>query len=182
MEPPVHSFSCPLCHHIDAVTKVSTIVDAGSAPSSKYHATGHTSGTSVRTSTTALARKLAPPSLPLPPIALADSVGCGAMLLLGIGLFIAGVGYWLMVVPGGTGQTPGILFLLTGMGFIVYLLLTVLITIIIRQKKRPRWQQALEIWDHLYYCTRDDIVFLPDAPQHSAPSSQISALLYPSQV
>ena len=64
MERFASSFHCPLCHSMDTVTKVSSIVDGGSATSVGYHAAGRFSGMSVTTSMTALAGKLAPPSLP----------------------------------------------------------------------------------------------------------------------
>jgi hypothetical protein len=180
MDPYINSFHCPLCHSIDAVTKVSSIVDGGSATSVGYHATGRSYGTSVTTSTTALARKLSPPSLPRPPIAAAGSVGFGAALLLGVGLFMAGVGYWMITTPGSTGPGSGFLFLVPGLGFIAYLLLAVIVTAIIRQKKRPGWQRAIEIWDHLYYCARNDVVFLPgSSPERAVSSSQMTKLLYP---
>ena len=41
----------------------------------------------------------------------------------------------------------------------------------------PRWQHAMAKWNDLYYCSRDDTVFLPSARQQ-APAAQLMWLLY----
>lgn len=132
------------------------------------------------TSTTDLARKLTPPSLPRPPIAAAGSEGCGAAVLLVVGLFLVGSGYLLISISGV--NISGIIALVGGLGFIGYLLVAVIATFIIRQRMRPSWERAMEIWDKLYYCARNDVVFLPGMPpEYAVPPYQMKRLLYPPQ-
>ena len=40
----------------------------------------------------------------------------------------------------------------------------------------PRWQQAMSTWHKLYYCNRDDMVFLPGT-SHAVSSYQMDQLL-----
>jgi hypothetical protein len=183
MEPTTNSFHCPLCQSIDAVTKVSSIVDGGSATSVGYHTAGRFSGTSVTTSTTALARKLAPPSLPRFRVAADGFNGLAVTLLILLGVCFAAMG-WLVGRPS-TNETnntlPSLLLILVGLGFVLYPIIGFTVVALIRKKKRPRWEQARATWERLYYCARNDVVFLPSAPQHCVPASQLSNLLYPPQ-
>ncbi len=66
-------FQCPVCGMADAVSKVSSIVEAGTSSHTVHHSTVSLRGLSVRgygiasgtgTSITRLAEKLSPPSLP----------------------------------------------------------------------------------------------------------------------
>lgn len=40
----------------------------------------------------------------------------------------------------------------------------------------PRWERAIEKWNQLHYCTRDDVVFVPG--QRAAPSAEMLSYLY----
>ncbi len=40
-----------------------------------------------------------------------------------------------------------------------------------------RWQRACKVWDQMYYCARDDVVFLPGT-RLSAPSGQAQDFVY----
>lgn len=185
MEPFANRFHCPVCHNIDAVTKVSSIVDSGSATSVGYHTAGRFSGTSVTTSTTALARTLAPPSLPRFRVAAEGYNGCAIPLLMLLGLCFVVMG-WLLGLPttGGPPTNSNFLSLpliLVGLGFILYPIIGFIVVTLIRYEKRPRWEQARATWEQLYYCARNDVVFLPGTPQHCVPASRISTLLYPTQ-
>ncbi len=42
---------------------------------------------------------------------------------------------------------------------------------------RARWEHARDTWNELYYCARDDVVFLPNQAGKCVPASQMSALL-----
>jgi hypothetical protein len=42
----------------------------------------------------------------------------------------------------------------------------------------PRWQGARRLWNELYYCARNDIVFLPGEQNAYAPASEMERLLY----
>jgi hypothetical protein len=184
MDPSVNSFYCPLCHSIDAVTKVSSIVDGGSATSVGYHAAGRFSGMSVTTSTTALADKLAPPSLPRFRVAAEGYNGCAVSLIILLGFVSGAMGWLFMHFSSGdaTNTLFGLVFLLSGFLLIASLIIGFIVVAVIRHKKRPRWERAKAIWEQLYYCARNDVVFLPGTPQRCVPISQISTLLYSSQV
>lgn len=185
MESFTNSFHCPLCHSIDTVTKVSSIVNAGSATSVGYHAAGRFSGTSVTRSTTALARQLAPPSLPRFRVAAEGYNGCAVPLLMLAGFCFVAMG-WLLGLPtaGGPPTNSNLLSLpliLFGLGWIFYPIIGFTVVALIRHQKRPRWEQARATWEQLYYCARNDVVFLPGVPRQCVPPSRLSTLLYPSQ-
>ena len=41
----------------------------------------------------------------------------------------------------------------------------------------PRWQRARRLWDKLYCCSRNDIVFLPGRQGAYAPASEMDEFL-----
>ncbi|HZR44108.1 MAG TPA: hypothetical protein VFB12_28600 [Ktedonobacteraceae bacterium] len=186
MERFASSFHCPLCHSMDTVTKVSSIVDGGSATSVGYHAAGRFSGMSVTTSMTALAGKLAPPSLPRFRVAAEGYNGCAVPLIILSGLCFVAIG-WLFGLPSTSGPANNsnlfsLLFILFGLGFALYPIIGFVVVAIIRHKKRPRWEQARAIWERLYYCARNDVVYLPGLPpEHAVSPSRMNKLLYPPQ-
>jgi hypothetical protein len=45
------------------------------------------------------------------------------------------------------------------------------------QSGYPKWQQAISRWEKLYYCGRDDIIFIP-AEKTSANVAELSAYIY----
>jgi hypothetical protein len=44
----------------------------------------------------------------------------------------------------------------------------------------PRWEKAMARWNKLYYCSRDDCVFIPEEDT-SAPIAQMMNYIYPSK-
>ena len=42
----------------------------------------------------------------------------------------------------------------------------------------PRWRRARRLWDELYHCARNDIVFLPGERNMYAPASEMERVLY----
>lgn len=42
----------------------------------------------------------------------------------------------------------------------------------------PRWERAMKKWNELYYCVRNDVVFIPDNSLVCKPASEMSQLLY----
>lgn len=192
MEPFANDFRCPLCHSIDAVTKVSSIVNSGTTTSvGQFGAYGAgqfgtygARGTGVTVSTTKLAFLLTPPSLPrFHIIGTGDEDnGCMVSLVIFIGLGLAFFGS-MFLLSGNDTFLPGLLFFLVGLGLVLYPIIGFIVVARIRRKERPHWQQAMEIWARLYYCARNDIVFLPGFPPECAVSpSQMDELLYSSQV
>jgi hypothetical protein len=166
---------CPQCHQIDQVQKVSALVDAGTAR-------GFTSRTSI-SSRTDLSADLRPPGYN--PYDEEDSP------LWEWGFIVFGflIGYGLVIV--------GIVFLVItaqlGRGFNFFDLGLIIVGVIIAwythlqlrdMKKKPRrvrikgaatfiHEKRLERWDQLYYCFRDDGVFLPDGKSPFIPRSEM---------
>jgi hypothetical protein len=175
-------FQCPLCGMTDTVTKVSSIVEAGTTSHSAHHTTVYTRGFSVRgigtgsssgTSATHLATKLSPPSLPqfFPPGASCLIIG-GTILIVVLGLPIA----FLSLLAGNL--FLGIIFLVPSVIYPAYIIIGSIRTSIIRKNRLPTWQKAMATWDTLYYCARNDVVFVPGSPTQCVPSSQMSILLF----
>lgn len=46
------------------------------------------------------------------------------------------------------------------------------------QIERSRWKNAMDNWNELYYCARNDVVFLPNQAGKCVPASQMSLILY----
>lgn len=45
------------------------------------------------------------------------------------------------------------------------------------EAEHQHWKQAIAVWDQLYYCTRDDVVFLPGRPEMHTQACQMRHLL-----
>jgi len=147
---------------------------------------------------TDLAKRLSPPERPLG----GDSTFLNCLVYGGLSFFLgfilfAAVVYLLFfwfVAPGLTEGVPPesfIVYKLAGVGISLFCCLwgvpVVLYMLYIRRKSRaankvyeeieiPKWNNAMYIWDQLYYCARDDIVFIPGGTWVS--SSNINELLY----
>jgi uncharacterized integral membrane protein len=68
--------------------------------------------------------------------------------------------------------------------FVVCALLSIIAPILKLLKKRrdrPTRARAYALWDRLYYCYRNDIVFVGDNPAQHFPASQMRAFLYHQQ-
>ena len=157
----MQDYSCPQCHRVDAVNKVSALVSAGS---SSYG--------SVQTD---LASKLRAPSNPP---TYENPWGCiSGLFLIATAVFVIfAVGAWIGVVlaspmsPSEWEQFQGYVW---GWTAAAVLSLPIAIIVIIfkvndvKARKEwvasayPRYQRARRLWDELYYCARNDIVFLP---------------------
>jgi hypothetical protein len=171
----MQDYRCPQCRQGDSVSKVSTLVSSGSA--------------GYEVAQTDLASKLRAPSnsptyqspwrwFSVLFVLVAFSLG-------GLSAFLV-VYFWLLWFPGGYLYNPGAVI-----GFhvaAIVLMSIVVITVIykVNEAKRrkewvtsiyPRWQRARELWDELYYCARNDIVFLPDRPGAYAPASEMDSFL-----
>lgn len=177
-------YRCPQCGQIDSVSKVSALVSSGTASYSR----------------TNLASRLSPPSEPVyedPRSGSGCSIGCFAMLpLFCLGIFIFLIYGYSTLTPQDKADTPpsNLLLLLGTPGLIGLISLIILIAILVRnsnevkEKKEafasahPRWQRARSLWNEVYYCSRNDIVFLlPSRPGERkvyAPASEMERLLY----
>jgi len=187
---------CPLCNKDDHVTKITTIIQretqriSGQLPvtSTQMDSDGHLrtstdlshfSGTSISD----LAQKLKPPSKP--------SLGClskwrypdTTCLTIGsaiMALALFGFGFSMMI----EGDAAAIAGLIGGIAFIGIFLGS-------RKFKQwqskkgeealkpemDRWNYAMSRWDKLYYCSRDDCLYIPG--EHvSVPIESMEKILY----
>jgi predicted RNA-binding Zn-ribbon protein involved in translation (DUF1610 family) len=167
-------YACPKCGKDDRVQKVSSIYKDGvletnyEIPVNSY---GTTTSTVNRTavSSTVLASRIAPPTIQIS--------GREASLIIALVLIIilagCAIGY------SGTDSMGGILKGLVGMiaGGVVGTIVIMVAMINLRNSKKPQWEQRLAVWNSLYYCARDDVVFKPGTDA-SVPSDRINDLVY----
>ena len=193
---------CPNCSRNDRVEKVSAIMNwqtskqVGSMPITQVQSDGQgriSSSTTYRnftsTERTVLAQRLSPPQQP--------SVGpdWGVILIVG-SIFICGLVFTCSLCVGSTfgSQTNSLvtsLFLCFGLPLLVDVFILIGAMILSKKlsadhKKRliqcatvdiPIWQHAMDRWNQLYYCYRDDVVFIPNE-RRSVPIEQMRNLIY----
>jgi hypothetical protein len=175
---------CPVCGHIDMVQKVSTVAGASTSNidlSGSSTAIGVAGGplalmggysTFSGQQQTHLGERLAPP----PPPSYKPVSRGGSLLGMSSALLFLFYGFislntsdpfsWLIVAAG-----------------CIFVLLSVIVPILLGTKRRavaasrlPRWKQAMSTWHLLYYCHRDDLVFVPGT-SHYVSSYQMHQLL-----
>lgn len=140
--------ACPQCNSSDQLRKVSTLVDEGSAH-------GSTGGT-VKTD---LASKLSMPTMPQVQTNTGMEIGCGCLATL-LACTLVGLGIGALIKNLTTGNIiGGVLFWIS--------FITVIVIVLTRnsrqkqwvQEEQKRWHKVKSIWDSLYYCGRNGIVF-----------------------
>jgi hypothetical protein len=189
---------CPECQRADAVRKVTNIVADGSVMTENY-GIGLTNseliglmGTS--TSCSLLAATLAPPAKPV----LSFGYGCAGLFLIlrtGLGLFSLMVILVILtllfpILMPAYRNSPILLFIvIAGIGAFLLLWVRWLIVSFWRdvhrvremQRRYPselaRWERAVARWKSLYYCSRDDGVFLAH-DSFLVPVAQMNDFLY----
>jgi len=194
---------CPKCGRADAIRKVTSIVSAGTT---QYQSVGygtadiegethHVDTLSYGSELTGLANRLSAPRRPGKP----SDFGCAAVLLtmrVGMSLVVLVVigvvsfcslpllyesvyraNNWLILVP-----------ILIFAGAVIRLLWWIGSNVVrevgtIRHNRLnypsevERWERAIERWRELYYCYRDDGIFIP-AQTRLIPVEQLRAFLY----
>jgi hypothetical protein len=173
-------YRCPQCGQIDAVSKVSALVSSGTATYSQTNLASR------------LSFPFSPPSQPDP---YESPWGCGYVgcLILAVVLAIV-VSYLVLSVLGGGGV--GVQLIIPSV--LVFVVLVVIATNRTAREARnrkesveaahqrwavakQRWERAGMAWHKLYYCSRNDIVFLPpERPGERtiyAPASNMETLL-----
>ena len=166
--------ACPECHRNDRAEKVSAIVNrdtvqiSGSSQStSTYvdrngytrHETSDNPFSGVQQSN--LAARLSPPAKP-------EARGACLRYLLYLPVLLLGGACFAMLTVAGPSQSGKTM---AGVGMLVVILLLVWITLSIRNVNRKakekqaqemfRWNKAVSRWEQLYYCHRDDVLFVP---------------------
>ena len=160
---------CPLCKRNDQVEKISAILNKQTSQSSGYvpqqrvytdgdgRVQSRTINVQVQTKhETTLAQRLAPPEKPKAP----GEVQTWPVLLLAIpAIFYAQStrGFLTMLVA----------LLFTAGLFAIWIVLqkankkTHIENMMAHERELGRWKQAVSRWQSLYYCGRDDVVFVP---------------------
>jgi hypothetical protein len=193
---------CPKCGRADAIRKVSSIVSAGTTQSETFgygaaRIDGETHFIDTRgyaTISTGLANRLAPPHRPVKPTPL----GCvSALLLSRVGLTSGALVFVLVVsacsfplFASSYRESP----LLPLLPILVFAAVAVRLfwwtgrslvrevgNAAIERKEFPAevkaWEHAMDRWRELYYCSRDDGVFLPQRT-NLVPAANMKSLLF----
>ncbi|MGA2489109.1 MAG: hypothetical protein ABSF99_02825 [Anaerolineales bacterium] len=173
---------CPLCKRNDRSEKVSAIIKSQTGQSesvvqqqrvytdSKGHAHLQTVNVPVKTvQTSDLARRLAPPPSPLIPSKVRST---RSLLIISIISMVLGI---VGIVLASTNSSDYAVCGVSGVILIPVAIVLFLVWVIPRKKRQEKamqqqaslnnayqqWKQATSRWEKLYYCERDDIVFIP---------------------
>ena len=168
---------CPICGQIDSVQKVSSIVHGGTSYGEASGGGGRTYVTMYSKSQTVLSSQLAIPELNLD---LLDQLRMVGIVILCFAIPWALFGSWVVLNAVWAGyinlQSATILYSPTVFG-----LLFLLPALILKGNKiardRPKRERAHTIWVRLYYCYRDDVVFVPGSPSQYFPASDTRKIL-----
>ncbi len=133
--------SCPVCRQADQVKKLQTAYESG-------------------------IQRFAPPTMPVKRV--------GMMRNISIGVVVVGICIFLILVLIGSGSfgqdfsVPELILVGVSLIAIVTALVVSFLTFqrVVRgdlesQKDFPAWDRALENWNRLYFCARDNVVFDP---------------------
>jgi hypothetical protein len=182
-------FTCPVCKQIDRVEKVSAVYEAGTSIGAY---SGDTVGVGLAggvigvgmaqtslTGTTHTNRslRLAPPPPPPPP----PGAGCGMAGLLFLSLVAGLMGLGILTVEGNTERLMGVVLFVAGAaGFVSIVIVTGRSSRIKKAehaRQVERWRVAVASWERLYYCGRNDVVFIPGNPETCVPAYELYKLL-----
>lgn len=181
-------FACPVCKQIDRVEKVSAVYEAGTSIGAY---SGDTVGVGLAggvvgvgmaqtnmsgTTQTNRSLRLAPPPQPPPPQG--ESCLFGGLLflcilggLLGLGIAFSDKYEYLV----------GALLFVACTASFVGLLVVANRNSRIRKAEHARqigrWRVAVANWEQLYYCARNDTVFIPGRPETCVPAYELYKLL-----
>ncbi len=169
---------CPMCGQIDSVQKVSSIVHDATSYGEASGVGGRTCVTMYNKSQTVLRGQLALPELNVDLLNRFKGVGL-VTLCLGIPFQLCFLAFMLGI----NWQSPidPLLYLYTS-GFTLFGLLFFVPALIFKRlkiaKDRPKREHAEEVWERLYYCYRDDVVFIPgSSTKHCIPASKVRGFL-----
>ena len=130
--------SCPVCNRADQVKRLQAAYEAG-------------------------VERFSPPSIPTSTVSMLRSM-VAAILLVGIGAFFI----FVLLGSGGSGDTTNLIQVIVTLVAIVAALVLSLVAFlrVVRgdtesQQYLPAYDRALENYNRLYYCARDNVVFDP---------------------
>ncbi|HVO43328.1 MAG TPA: hypothetical protein VMT34_11925 [Aggregatilineales bacterium] len=172
---------CPQCGRDDMAQKVTGIYETGTATGAFQGRTRPLLGLlpdgvqNLSGSTqTLLSRKLTPPPRPA-------KTSERLLLLVIVGMIMLVVSEGLLVLVGLLLKFPslgiGFLGLLVGFLIVGGTVLATLVYTRNHQHTIKAWQDAIAIWERLYYCSRNDCIFDPLTRQ-SVPTDRMDLLLY----
>lgn len=199
---PESKIVCPKCGRADAVRKVTSIVSEGTVTTDMSGlgiATSEHGGELVgmmgsATSRSVLAARLAPPVKPAQAFGY-GWVGVFLFSRIGLGLFtlaliLAIVACSFPILVGAYRENPALVLIpIVGVTVFVVLLLRWIVVSLVREVRKLRderagypaeveiWERSYARWKELYYCSRDDGVFLPNQTV-LVPSAQMKPYLY----
>jgi hypothetical protein len=182
-------FACPVCKQIDRVEKVSAVYEAGTSIGAYSGGTvgvglaggvigaGMAQTSLIGTTQTNRSLRLAPPPPPPPP----QGAGCGMAGLLFLCLVAGLIGIGTLTVEGNTERLIGVaLFVMGAAGFVSIVIVNgknARIKKAEHAQQTVRWRQAIANWERLYYCGRNDTVFIPGNPETCVPAYELYKLL-----
>lgn len=148
------TIQCPKCGKVDELSSVFELVS--------------------NTQDEELAKRLGPPpepASPMQPISMMnEGLGCLGALFFG-GAFFLSITY--------TSVLAAAIFGVFTLLFTAAFILTIIRMLRARNKLKeilPDWEQKMERWEQLYYCSRDAIVFNPETGEQ-APTDEMNTLL-----
>ena len=168
---PAETGGCPECRKADRVQKVSSVYKDG-FQTGYYDGWGH--------SQTKLSESLSPPSQPLESKAwwgTFETVGMGANWAMALVILLVGL-MGVLFTPADILCVP---MAALGLGLTLLLVLVHLYSrprqMSERLAKAQKWERAMNRWERLYYCARDDGVFIPGETPF-IPMNKVQEFLY----
>lgn len=186
MSPPL-PHSCPLCHMVDRVQKVSGLVTAGASTTvaTGYEPAGGDATAHMRqegSQRTDLSKLLSPPAEP--PRESPRSVGTGkaavGLSAIAICSLIGASAVANVTDQAGIGAYGVLLALAAAAGVVVLLLRTWRTDERLEaawQTERSQWEAEMAKWKELYYCWRDDVVYFPGDSKSATSASAMRTLI-----
>ena len=159
------STPCPVCNRIDAIQKLTAIQALGKV---------ETSGPGgLSESATKLILDIQPPYAP-------NYDGCTCLTVLALSAVVGGIVAIVNVIE--TGKDEPLIGLFVAIVIAVFFVRSAISSYIKTKRKRQQWQaklpKAMEIWNRMYYCARDDIIFDPETGKYY-PREQFRRLFWP---
>jgi hypothetical protein len=171
----LQNFNCPICGKRDHVLLVDTIVQGGSERVRSRHVCRNQARPEIIHDQSVLAKKLHPPKDHLRAVCIGTILILSALLL---SLFITIERHPRLLAF----DLYEIIRYITALDILAMLFLiplSVLLCIHLAYTiiRRPRLFEKIQRWHALYYCSSDDIVFMPGKIKKHAPPSKMRQLL-----
>lgn len=143
-------YRCPQCGQVDRVEKVSVLFEEKNTP---------------------IAEKLAPPSMPH---INGNALGCISIIILFLLFYVFLLGPFLQ---GNFPVVNVLVFLVIASAFGAWNIKAASARRAKLAVAMSRWESIISKWNRLYYCYRNDVIFIPGEPESCLPASQMSMLI-----